>query len=68
MLVEVYPAKWRRGFARDGRTADQHDAYTLTVWLQQVDFDSCLAVSMKLPLAPGERAVAQVEAGILGVM
>ena len=26
-IAEVYPALWSRGFANEGRTADQHDAF-----------------------------------------
>jgi hypothetical protein len=26
-IAEVYPSLWRRGFALEGRTADQHDAF-----------------------------------------
>ena len=31
--VEVYPALWKHAFAVNGRTADQHDAYSVAPWL-----------------------------------
>src|SRR5439155_18243386 len=32
-IVEVYPSLWSRGFAREGRTDDQHDAYSVAAWI-----------------------------------
>jgi hypothetical protein len=28
-IAEVYPSLWRRGFAPEGRTPDQHDAFCI---------------------------------------
>jgi len=28
-IAEVYPALWSRNFAPEGRTGDQHDAYSI---------------------------------------
>jgi hypothetical protein len=66
-IVEVYPSLWNRRFAREGRTADQHDAYVVAAWLRQVDLDGGLAKYLNPLLQPGERTVAQVEGWILGV-
>ncbi len=66
-IVEVYPALWSRGFARDGRTGDQHDAYSAAAWLQRADRDGSLADFFNPSLTPPERTVAQVEGWILGV-
>jgi hypothetical protein len=66
-VAEVYPALWSRGFARDGRTGDQHDAYSIVGWLSRADRDSSLASFLKPVLTPPERTVAQVEGWILGV-
>jgi hypothetical protein len=30
-IAEVYPSLWRRGFAPEGRTPDQHDAFCIAV-------------------------------------
>ncbi len=66
-LAEVYPALWSRGFANEGRTGDQHDAFSVAAWLSRADRDGTLSVSLKPGLSPAERAVAQVEGWILGV-
>jgi hypothetical protein len=67
-IAEVYPSLWSRSFAREGRTADQHDAYAVASWLRQADMDGSLAQYFNPPLPPGEQAVARVEGWILGVM
>jgi hypothetical protein len=28
-IAEVYPSRWQRGFAPEGRTPDQHDAFCI---------------------------------------
>jgi hypothetical protein len=66
-VVEVYPALWKHAFAADGRTADQHDAYSAAAWLLQADLDNKLANYLNPDLTPSQRAVAQVEGWILGV-
>ena len=68
VIAEVYPSLWRRRFAREGRTADQHDAFVVAAWLRQVDTDGRLAKYLNPSLRPGEQTVAQVEGWILGVM
>ncbi len=42
-IAEVYPALWSRSFAREGRTSDQHDAYSIAAWLSHADRDGSLA-------------------------
>jgi hypothetical protein len=66
-IVEVYPALWSRSFAREDRTSDQHDAYSIAAWLSRADRSASLAGFLKPDLTPPERAVAQVEGWILGV-
>ena len=34
-IAEVYPALWSPGFAREDRTGDQHDAYSIAAWLSR---------------------------------
>jgi hypothetical protein len=67
VVAEVYPALWSRGFSREDRTGDQHDAYTIAAWLGRADLDASLAAFLKPDLSPQEQAVAQVEGWILGV-
>jgi ABC-type molybdate transport system substrate-binding protein len=67
-VAEVYPALWKRDFARADRTDDQHDAYCVAEWLLRADRDGSLARFLKPHLTPPERRVAQVEGWILGVV
>jgi guanosine-3',5'-bis(diphosphate) 3'-pyrophosphohydrolase len=66
-IAEVYPARWSRGFAKDGRTQDQHGAFSIAAWLSHADRDGRLAAFLQPDLSPAERTVAQVEGWILGV-
>ena len=66
-IAEVYPALWSRNYATEGRTGDQHDAFSIAAWLSRADRDGSLAAFLKPDLTPPERAVAQVEGWILGV-
>jgi hypothetical protein len=66
-VAEVYPALWSRGFNREARTADQHDAYSIAAWLSRADRDGSLARFFNPTLKMAERALAEVEGWILGV-
>jgi len=66
-VTEVYPALWSRGFANEGRTGDQHDAFSIAAWLSRADCNGSLAAFLKPDLTAPERAVAHVEGWILGV-
>jgi hypothetical protein len=66
-VVEVYPSLWSRSFAREDRTPDQHDAYSVAEWLQRADHDGSLAGFLNPSLTPHERAAAQVEGWIVGI-
>jgi len=66
-IAEVYPALWSRGFAREDRTGDQHDAFSIAAWLSIADRDGRLAALLNPGLTAAERSVAQVEGWILGV-
>ena len=67
VIAEVYPSLWNKTFPREGRTPDQHDAYSVARWLRET------AVADKLPeffqpnLQPAELATAQIEGWILGL-
>ncbi len=66
-IAEVYPALWSRGFADEGRTSDQHDAFSIAAWLSIADRDGRLAAVFNPDLTAAERSVARVEGWILGV-
>lgn len=68
VFVEVYPSLWSKGYPREGRTPDQHDAYVVAAWLRQVDKEKNLEKFLKPGMLPGEYHVALVEGWIFGVM
>ena len=56
-IAEVYPALWRRGFARRRPHRDQHDAYCIAAWLSRADRDGSLAALPEArPFAAGAHA------------
>ncbi len=66
-IVEVYPALWSRGFARDDRDSHQHDAFTVATWLQQADQSGGLSPFLTPRLTEAERRIASIEGWILGI-
>jgi len=66
-IAEVYPALWSRSFPNDGRTPDQHDAFSIASFLSRADRDSSLSALLRPDLTPAELTVAKVEGWILGV-
>jgi len=67
VVVEAYPSLWKKQFAIDNRTNDQHDAYSIAAWMQQTDRANLLAPYFQPSLLPHEQAMAQVEGWIFGV-
>ncbi len=67
VIAEVYPSLWSRSFAREDRTSDQHDAYSVAEWMRLTDFDGILPSFFNPSLQHYERGVAQVEGWILGI-
>jgi hypothetical protein len=67
VIAEVYPSRWNRNYAREERTSDQHDAYSVAEWMRRADLDGSLANFFKPYLSPPEQTVAQVEGWILGI-
>jgi len=66
-VAEAYPALWSREFAIEGRTPDQHDAFSIAAWLSRADGNGCLADLLNPGLTASERSAARVEGWILGV-
>ncbi len=66
-VAEVYPALWSRSFAREDRTGDQHDAFSIATWLSRADRDGSLRAFLNPALSEPERTTAQVEGWILGL-
>jgi len=68
-VAEVYPSLWTRRFPKgEGRNDDQHAAYAVAAWLQRADRGGSLQQFFKPALEPEERAIAQIEGWILGVV
>lgn len=67
VIVEVYPSIFRNRYSRDGRTADQQDAYATAKWMANMATQGALAGYFAPPLSVAERAVAELEGWIFGV-
>lgn len=67
VLAEVYPSLWSRGFAREERSSDQQDAYSVAAWLRDADLDGSLPGFFDPSLTSQERMVARIEGWILGI-
>jgi hypothetical protein len=67
VVAEVYPAQWRRSFAIEDRTADQHDAYSAAAWMRQADHNGALEGFFEPSLTEEDRVIADIEGWILGI-
>jgi hypothetical protein len=67
VIAEVYPSLWSANFAREGRTSDQHDAYSIAAWMRRADLDGSLTEFRSPDLTSEEREVARIEGWIPGV-
>jgi hypothetical protein len=65
-VVEVYPSLWRARFPQDGRTDDQHDAFSAAEWMRRADLTGDLPAFFAPSLTRAERHAARVEGWILG--
>ena len=59
-IVEAYPSLYRNSFAPEGRTLDQHDAYAIAAWLQQIDLNGQLVEFLSPNLTLPERGMADL--------
>ncbi len=67
VIAEVYPSLFRRRFPTEGRTADEHDAWSVVAWLQEADRRGTLNSYFSPPLGLSKRQTAMLEGWILGV-
>jgi len=67
VVAEVYPALWSQDFPQEGRSRDQHDAYSVAAWMRQSDLAGNLMDFFQLSLSTEEQEVAQIEGWILGI-
>jgi hypothetical protein len=61
------PSLWSKSFEREGRTSDQHDAYSVAAWMRRADMDDSLAGFLEPSLTPSEKTRAELEEWILGI-
>jgi hypothetical protein len=67
VVAEVYPALYKRRFPKEGRSPDEHDAWSIASWLQEADRRGTLDRYFEPPLTLPERKQAILEGWILGV-
>ena len=68
IFCEGYPTLLRKRYPREGRSADQHDAYCLAAWLRRLVDQQTLGRYLNVPLTDQEREIARREGWILGVL
>jgi hypothetical protein len=68
VVVEVYPALWRRAFPITHGTPDQQDAYAVAAWMRTTDREDHLPTFFQPALTHEEHMYAQIEGWILGVL
>lgn len=66
-ITEIYPAIWSADHPRDGRSADQHDAWSVAMALQKSDREGRLPAMLAPALDTESQAAAAREGWILGV-
>jgi hypothetical protein len=69
VVAEVYPSLWKnRNSPIEGRTPDQHDAYSVAAWMRNTDREGRLGEFFHPHLTLDERLQAQIEGWILGIL
>jgi len=67
VICEAYPRLWSAGYPQDGRTADQHDAYSIARWLQEASTTGEIEMTFSAPEPESVAMTAQVEGWIFGI-
>lgn len=67
VIAEVYPSIFRNRYPREGRSADEQDAYATARWMADMSARAVLVAYLAPPLTLAERAMASLEGWILGV-
>ena len=66
VIAEVYPSLSSKSSPSEGRTPDQHDAYSAARWLQMTDINDFLDMYFQPMLNREDRPIAELEGWILG--
>lgn len=67
VVLEAYPALYKRDYPVEDRTPDQHDAFSIASWLRDADAHGHLKGALDPDLSSSLREQAEVEGWILGV-
>ena len=67
VVAEIYPSIFKNRFARDDRSADQQDAYSVARWLSESTQAGFLDRYFHPPLVDAQRETAELEGWILGI-
>jgi hypothetical protein len=67
VIVEIYPSLVRKRYPKEGRSADQQDAYATAKWLCEMDANGFLGRYFDPPLTQQQRRMADLEGWIFGV-
>ena len=67
VIAEVYPAIFRRRFPKIYKLGDEHDAYSITRWFQEMDSRGVLSQYFNPPITKDEMDQSKLEGWILGV-
>ncbi len=67
VIVEAYPALYKRRFCKQGRNPDEHDAWSISAWMKEADRREILDRYFNPPLMLDELEKAKLEGWILGV-
>jgi len=67
VVVEVYPSLFRRRYPKIDGSVDEHDAYSIALWLQDMDSRGVHSQFFNPPLTKKEMDLAKLEGWILGV-
>lgn len=67
VIVEVYPAIFKKRYAREARSDHEQDAYAVARWMAEMDQGLVLDRYFEPPLNDGEQGVADLEGWIFGV-
>lgn len=67
VVAEAYPRLYSAAYPREDRTPDQHDAFSIAVWLRDSDRSGALQDALRPALDPADLTAAAIEGWILGV-
>jgi len=67
VIVEAYPALYKRRFPKADRSSDEYDAYSIAAWMREADRREIIDRYFSPPLTLPERNQVKLEGWILGV-